>query len=101
MSVKRTSDPEYFRLANHRKIDGKVAVRSRRDSAWPIKSLFFLKVVPEVIDPVMGSFQIGCIKRQIRTIEATNIRVMNLLLVLYPFIDRLQAGDRLVKPLRK
>ena len=64
-------------------------------------ALFLLKVVAEVIDPVMGSSQLGHIERQIRTIEATNIRVMNLLLVLYPFIDRLQAGDRLVKPLRK
>jgi hypothetical protein len=37
-------------------------------------SLFVLKVVPEVIDPVMGPFQLGGIQRQIRTIEATNIR---------------------------
>jgi hypothetical protein len=49
-----------------------------------IKSLFLLKVVPEVIDPVMGPFQLGCIKRQIRTIEAMNIRMMNLLLVIHP-----------------
>jgi hypothetical protein len=56
-------------------------------------ALFLLKVVAEVIDPVMGSSQLGRIERQIRTIEATNIRVMNLLLVRYPFIDRLQAGD--------
>jgi len=41
----------------------------------------------------MGSSQLGRIERQIRTIEATNIRAMNLLLVLYPFIGRLQAGD--------
>jgi hypothetical protein len=41
----------------------------------------------------MGSSELGRIERQIRTIEATNIRVMNLLLVLYPFIGRLQAGD--------
>jgi hypothetical protein len=34
----------------------------------PIESLFLLKVVPEVIDPVVGSFQLGCIKGQIRTI---------------------------------
>src|SRR6266550_3733583 len=62
-------------------------------SALPIKALFLLKVVPEVIDPVMGSFELGCIKRQIRTVEATNICMMNLLLVIYPFIDRLQTGD--------
>ena len=37
------------------------------------------QTVPEVIDPVMGSFQRGCSKRQIRTIEAANIRMMNLL----------------------
>jgi hypothetical protein len=42
-------------------------------------ALFLLKVVAEVIDPVMGSSQLGRIERQIRTIEATNIRVMNLL----------------------
>src|SRR6202044_3895908 len=55
--------------------------------------LFLLKVVAEVIDPVMGSSQLGRIERQIRTFEATNIRAMNLLLVIYPFIGRLQAGD--------
>ena len=43
-------------------------------------ALFLLKVVAEAIDPVMGSFQLGCIKRQIRTIEAMNIRMVNLLL---------------------
>ncbi len=31
-------------------------------SALPIGALFLLKVVPEVIDPVMESFQLGCIK---------------------------------------
>ncbi len=31
-----------------------------------IQSLFCLKVVPEVIDPVVGSFQFGCIHREIR-----------------------------------
>ena len=47
-------------------------------------SLLLLKVVAEIIDPVMGSFQSGCIQHQIRTVEATNIRVVNLLLVIYP-----------------
>ena len=56
-------------------------------------ALFLLKVVAEVIDPVMGSSQLGRIERQSRTIAATNIRVMNLLLVFYPFIGRLQARD--------
>jgi hypothetical protein len=59
---------------------------ARSNAALLIKSLFLLKVVPEVIDPVMGSFQRGCIKRQIRTIEARNIRMMNLLLVIHPSI---------------
>src|ERR1700739_1400807 len=62
-------------------------------SALLIKALFLLKVVPEVIDPVMASFQLGCIKGQVRTIEATNICMMNLLLVIHPFIGRLQTGD--------
>jgi hypothetical protein len=57
---------------------------ARSNTALLIKSLFLRKVVPEVIDPVMGSFQGGCIQRQIRTIEATNIRMMNLLLVIHP-----------------
>ena len=65
----------------------------RWNSALFIKSLFLLKVVPKVIDPVMGSFQLGCIERQIRTIEATNICMMNLLLVIHPSISRLQTGD--------
>lgn len=56
------------------------------NTALFIKSLFLLKVVPEVVDPVIGSFQRGCIERQIRTIEATNIRMMNLLLVIHPSI---------------
>jgi hypothetical protein len=47
-------------------------------SALPMNALFLLKVVPEVIDPVMGSFQLGCIKRQIRSIEVANICMMNL-----------------------
>jgi hypothetical protein len=49
----------------------------------------------------MGSSQLARIERQIRAIEATNIRAMNLLLVLYPFIGRLKAGNGVVKPLRK
>ena len=36
--------------------------------------------------PCDGSFQRGCIKRQIRTIEATNIRMIALLLVIHPSI---------------
>ena len=40
----------------------------------------------------MGFFQLGCVKRQIHTIEATNICMMNLLLVIHPFIGRLQTG---------
>src|SRR5271167_4380558 len=65
---------------------------SAETSLPTIKSLFFLKVVPEVIDPVMGSFQLGCIKCQIRTIEATNICAMDLVLVIHPFIGRLKTG---------
>src|SRR5260370_41489613 len=42
---------------------------------------FFSKWVAEVIDPVMGSSELGRIERQILTIEATNVCVMNLLLV--------------------
>ena len=66
---------------------------ARSNAVLLIKSLFLLKVVPEVIDPVMGPFQLGCIKRQIRTIEATNIRMMNLLLVIHPSIGRLQTRN--------
>ena len=36
-------------------------------SALRIKSLFILKVIPEVINPVVGSFQLGRINGQIRT----------------------------------
>jgi len=46
-------------------------------------------MVAEVIDPVTGAFQFGCIKRQIRSIEATNVRMMNLRLIIY-----LGIGDR-------
>ena len=41
----------------------------------------------------MSSFQLSCIKRHPSTIEATNIRMMNLLLVIYPSIGRLQTRD--------
>jgi len=41
-------------------------------------------------DPVTGTFQFGCIKRQIRSIEATNVRMINLRLIIYPSIGRLQ-----------
>jgi hypothetical protein len=66
---------------------------ARSNAVLLIKSLFLINVVPEVIDPVMGPFQLGCIKRQFRTIEATNIRMMNLLLVIHPSIRRLQTRD--------
>src|ERR1700745_1167999 len=69
------------------------STRKLAQTALLVKSLFLLKVVPKVIDPAMGSFQFACIQRQIRTIEATNICMMNLLLVIHPFIDRLQTGD--------
>ena len=60
---------------------------ARRDLfSGVIRSLFLLEVVAKVIDPVMGPFQFGCIKCQIRTIEATNIGMMKLLLVIYPSI---------------
>lgn len=54
-------------------------------------SLFLLNVVCEVVDPVMGRSQLGRIQRQLRAIEATDIRMVNLLLVIHPFIGRLQA----------
>ena len=68
-------------------------MRVQSNSAFVIKPLFLLKMVAEVIDPVTGAFQLGCIKRQIRSIEATNIRMMNLLLIIYPSIGRLQTRD--------
>ena len=49
--------------------------------------LFLLKVVAEVIDPVMSSFQLTGVKRSRRTIETTNIRMLNLFLIVYPSID--------------
>src|SRR4029077_9898275 len=66
---------------------------ARANAVSLIKSLFLIKIVSEVINPVMGPFQLGCIKRQIRTIEATNIRMVNLLLVIHPSIRRLQTRD--------
>src|SRR6202011_5359824 len=72
---------------------GVIRANARANAPRIAYALFLLKVVAEVIDPVMGSSQLGRIERQIRTIEATNIRVRNLLMVLYPFIGRLQAGD--------
>ena len=72
---------------------GVIKANARANAPRIAYALFLLKVVAEVIDPVMSSFQLSFIKRHPRTIEATNIRVMNLLLVLYPFIGRLQAGD--------
>jgi hypothetical protein len=50
-------------------------------------------MIAEVIDPVTGAVQLVCIKRQIRGVEATNIRMMDLLLVIYPSIGRLQTRD--------
>jgi hypothetical protein len=70
-----------------RAVTAKLIARSNAVSF--IKLLFLLKVVPEIIDPVVGPFQVGCIQHQVRTIEATNIRMMNLLLVIHPSIGRL------------
>src|SRR5258706_3774340 len=83
----------YFRVARHPEVDGQVPMRARSNSAFVIKPLFLLKMVAEVIDPVTGAFQLSCIKREIRSIEATNIRMMNLLLIIYPSIGRLQTRD--------
>src|ERR1700722_818076 len=83
-----------FRLHRHPEIGGgEATVRLRWNSALLIKSLVLLKMVPKVIDPVMAIFQLGSIERQTRTIEATNICMMNLLLVIHPSISRLQTGD--------
>jgi hypothetical protein len=40
----------------------------------------------------MGSFQLGRIKRQLRTIEAANIRIRDLFPLVYPSIGRIQTG---------
>jgi hypothetical protein len=61
------------------------------ESALLIKSLFLLKVVAEVIDPVMASFQRGRVKRQIRTIEPTHTRMLSFLLIIYPAVGRVQT----------
>jgi hypothetical protein len=74
-----------------------IKANARANAPRIVYALFLLKVVGEVKDPVMGSSQLSRIERQIRTIDATNIRVMNLLLVLYPFIGRLQANLRWLK----
>jgi hypothetical protein len=41
----------------------------------------------------MGSFQLGRIKRQLRTIETANIRIRDLFPLLYPSLGRIQTGD--------
>lgn len=56
-------------------------------------SLYFFSKVPEVIDPVMGSFQLGRIKRQLRIIEAANISIRDLFPLTYPSVGRIQTGD--------
>jgi hypothetical protein len=61
-----------------------------------IKYLFLFKVVPEIIDPVMGSFQLGRIKRQLRTIEAANIRIRDLFPLVYPSVGRIQTETSVV-----
>ena len=48
------------------------------------KSLFSLKVVAEIINPVMAPVQFDGIKRQLRVTEATHICVLNFLLFIYP-----------------
>jgi hypothetical protein len=69
------------------------ALCRRGNSALRIKSLLLLKVVPAVIDPIVCPFQLGCIQSQIFTVKATNIHMMNLLLIVHPSIGRLQTGD--------
>jgi hypothetical protein len=62
-------------------------------SVWIGHWLAFLlvfKMAVKIIDSVMGSSQFGRVKRQIRAIEATDIRMMKLFLGTYPSIDRLQ-----------
>jgi hypothetical protein len=51
-----------FRFARHQDIDARRQSDRDSNSALLIKSLSLLKVVPEVIDPVVGSSQLGCIK---------------------------------------
>ena len=64
-------------------------------------ALFLRKVVPEVIDPLMGPFQLGSIQRQLRTIEATNIRMLNLLFVTHPPSPDSKPEASVVKPVDK
>ncbi len=60
-----------------------------RRAHTPIRLLLF-KMGVKIVDPVMGSFQLRRIKRQCRTLEATNIRMTNLVLGGYPSVGRLQ-----------
>src|SRR5215469_8750652 len=55
------------------------------------QTLFLLKLVAEVIDPVMGLLQPNSTELQLCTIEAENISRMNLLLLVYPSIGRFQT----------
>jgi hypothetical protein len=83
----RDQEPESRRIRFQH--SGAIKVDAHTNAPRLAYSLFLLKVVAEVIDPVMRSFPLSCIKRHPRTIEATNIRMMNLLLVIYPSIGRL------------
>ena len=76
-----------------RKLTARRQSNRRWDSALLIKSLFLLKVVPEVIDPMMGPFQLGRIERQLRAIEAANIRIRDLLPLVYPSIGGIETRD--------
>ena len=91
-SPRKPFGPSKTELGRYRWSSGR-ELMARSNALFLIKLLFLFKVVPEVIDSVMDSFQLGRIKGQIRTIEATNIRMMNLLLVIHPSIGRLQTRD--------
>jgi len=68
------------------------AARSRHSDPAVVILLLF-KVVIEVIDPVMGSFQVSRIKRQTPTIDAANFCMMSLFLGIHPTIGRVQLRN--------
>ena len=56
------------------------------------KALLLLKMIAEVIDPVMSSPQAGCAERQFRTIQTANICGMKFFLFMDPSLGRFETG---------
>ena len=83
----------FVRIGSHPETEGKETIRSRWNSGFTHQISISSQSGSRSNRPCAGILSTGPHKRQLRTIEAANIRIRALFPLVHPSLDRIQTGD--------